>query len=141
VAAGFVDFEITWRADVFSGAPQSSSAAAFGTLGINFRARKARDSQEWEAAWAALMCEISPTASGTIASTFGANIFYDAGDKGCGAGPLNEIADLMVTLASGQTLEIRATDPSVAVDLTAWCRLTGHTLVTQEGDRYLIRHK
>jgi tRNA 2-thiouridine synthesizing protein A len=110
-------------------------------LGINFRARKARNSQEWEAAWAALMCELSLNASGIIASTFGADTFYDAGDKGCGSGLLNEIADLMVNLASGQTLEVRATDPSVAVDLTAWCRLTGHTLVTQEGDRYLIRHK
>ena len=40
-AAGFVDFEITWRADVFDGAPQESSAAAFGTVGINFRATKA----------------------------------------------------------------------------------------------------
>jgi arsenite methyltransferase len=39
--AGYVDFEITWRADVFSGAPQDSSAASFGTMGINFRARKA----------------------------------------------------------------------------------------------------
>jgi hypothetical protein len=39
VAAGFVDFEITWRADVFNGAPQESSAADFGTLGINFRGR------------------------------------------------------------------------------------------------------
>jgi arsenite methyltransferase len=38
--AGFVDFEITWRADVFGGAPQASSAAQFGTVGINFRARK-----------------------------------------------------------------------------------------------------
>ena len=37
-AAGFTDFEITWRADVFSGAPQASSAAAFNTKGINFRA-------------------------------------------------------------------------------------------------------
>ena len=43
--AGFVEFEITWRADVFSGAPQSSSAASFGTLGVNFRARKARTEQ------------------------------------------------------------------------------------------------
>jgi hypothetical protein len=40
VQAGFVGFEITWREDVFGGAAQSSSAAAFGTLGINFRARK-----------------------------------------------------------------------------------------------------
>jgi hypothetical protein len=38
--AGFQGFEIPWRADVFSGAPQHTSAAAFGTLGINFRARK-----------------------------------------------------------------------------------------------------
>jgi hypothetical protein len=39
-AAGFADFAITWRADVFAGAPQQSSAAHFGTLGINFRATK-----------------------------------------------------------------------------------------------------
>ncbi len=37
-AAGFEGFEITWRADVFGGAPQESSAAYFGTKGINFRA-------------------------------------------------------------------------------------------------------
>ena len=37
-AIGFAGFEITWRADVFSGAPQESSAADFGTKGINFRA-------------------------------------------------------------------------------------------------------
>ncbi len=37
-AAGFEGFEITWRADVFSGAPQESSAADFDTKGINFRA-------------------------------------------------------------------------------------------------------
>jgi hypothetical protein len=49
VAAGLMDFEITWRADVFSGAPQASSAADFGTLGINFRARKPQDEQEWQA--------------------------------------------------------------------------------------------
>ena len=37
---GFTDFEITWKKDVFSGAPQQSSAAQFGTVGINFRARR-----------------------------------------------------------------------------------------------------
>jgi hypothetical protein len=47
VAAGFVDFEITWRAEVFAGAPQASSAAQFGTVGINFRARKASTEAEW----------------------------------------------------------------------------------------------
>ncbi len=58
VAAGFVGFEITWRADVFDGAPQASSAASFGTLGINFRARKPVDDQERADALAALRCEI-----------------------------------------------------------------------------------
>jgi hypothetical protein len=59
VGAGFVDFEITWRADVFSDAPQSSSAASFGTLGINFRARKAASEEEWLRAMAELNCELT----------------------------------------------------------------------------------
>ena len=58
IAAGFVDFEITWRAEVYAGAPQSSSAAQFGTLGINFRARKARDEAEWGEALEKLSCQL-----------------------------------------------------------------------------------
>ena len=58
MAAGFVGFEITWRADVFDGAPQSSSAADFGTLGINFRARKVASTDEWMTALTALNCTI-----------------------------------------------------------------------------------
>ena len=41
-----MDFEITWKGDVFSGAPQASSAAAFETVGINFRARKPNKERE-----------------------------------------------------------------------------------------------
>ena len=58
IGAGFVDFEITWRADIYSDAPQASSAAEFGTQGINFRARKAANEAEWAAALEALSCEI-----------------------------------------------------------------------------------
>ena len=58
MAAGFVDFEITWRKDVFSDAPQAGSAEKFGTLGINFWARKAANEEELGAALAALSCEI-----------------------------------------------------------------------------------
>ena len=58
VMAGFVDFEITWKEDVFSGAPQESSAADFDTLGINFWARIPRDKDEWAAALIALNCEV-----------------------------------------------------------------------------------
>jgi hypothetical protein len=40
--AGFEEFAITWRKRVFEGAPQSSRAAEFGTVGINYRARRPR---------------------------------------------------------------------------------------------------
>jgi hypothetical protein len=74
VAAGFVDFEITWQADVFSGAPQASSAAEFGTVGINFHARKAADEREWQATMASLSCEVPAPLKDPVSS--------DAGDTG-----------------------------------------------------------
>jgi len=40
VTAGFKNFAITWRAKVFAGAPQASSADKVGTVGINVRAWK-----------------------------------------------------------------------------------------------------
>ncbi len=78
MAAGFVDFEITWQADVFSGAPQASSAAEFGTQGVNFRARKAADEEEWNAALAALACEVPIKSTAEL----DADAFSEAGDKG-----------------------------------------------------------
>jgi hypothetical protein len=42
---------------VFAGAPQSSSAAKFGTKGINFRARKPTSVAELDAALADLRCD------------------------------------------------------------------------------------
>jgi len=78
VAAGFVDFEITSQADVFSGAPQASSAAEFGTQGINFRARKAANEQEWHAALASLACAVPSK----LTALLGADVSSDAGDKG-----------------------------------------------------------
>jgi len=57
VGAGFVDFEIVRRVAVFDGAPQASSAAAFGTVGISFRARKPVSEEEWNQELAALACQ------------------------------------------------------------------------------------
>lgn len=135
--AGFVDFEITWRKDVFGGAPQESSAASFGTKGINFKARKAVDEAEWHAALADLTCEIPQV--DVVTPLLSADAFYDAGDKGCGYGPITEISTMMQQLSTGQTMEIRATDATVAVDLPAWCRLADHEFVKQVDDRFLIR--
>ncbi len=61
MAAGFVGFAITWKKDVFDGAPQASSAAEFGTVGITFRARKAASEEEWREAIANLACARPPT--------------------------------------------------------------------------------
>jgi hypothetical protein len=58
VTAGFAGFEITWRKDVFSDAPQAGSAEKFGTLGINLRAHKAANEEELMSALGALSCEI-----------------------------------------------------------------------------------
>jgi hypothetical protein len=76
-----------------------------------------------------------------IVSVWQADAFYDADDRGGASGVLDTIAGCMLRLAPNQTLEIRAIDPSVTADLSAWCRLTGHALVMHAGDRYLIRHK
>ena len=69
---------------------------------------------------------------------FDVNLFYDAGDQGCTDGPLEQVAQLASRLSGGQTLEVRATNPSVAHDLPAWCRLAGYALLQQDGDRYVI---
>lgn len=63
IAAGFVDVEILTRIEVYANAPQSSSAAKFGTLGITFRARKPRDDAEWMNALDALRCDLHPGAA------------------------------------------------------------------------------
>ncbi len=72
---------------------------------------------------------------------FTADQFYDAGDKGCGDGPLETIAGIVRKMPRGQTLAIHATDPSVAVDLAAWARMSGNELMDQQGPYYLLRRK
>jgi tRNA 2-thiouridine synthesizing protein A len=85
--------------------------------------------------------EPQPVASQPLTSVFGADALYDAGNRGCGEDPLDKIAALLRKLDPGQTLEVCATGPSAPADLAAWCRMTGHTLVEQHEDRYLIRRK
>ncbi len=70
---------------------------------------------------------------------FNADAFCDAGNRGCAEGPIEEIAMHMRRLEPGQTLELRATHASVLADLGPWTRMTGHEIVKQEGDHYLLR--
>lgn len=70
---------------------------------------------------------------------------FDAGSLGCGDGPLPVIAARLKALSPEAVLEIRSSDPGVAADLPAWCRMTGHTFLgggdnDYEG-RYFVRRR
>lgn len=62
-------------------------------------------------------------------------VWLDSGDLDCGSGLLLQIRRRIDPLAVGQLLEIRSTEPSVAEDLPAWCRMTGNELVSTWHDR------
>jgi len=68
---------------------------------------------------------------------FDAAVRFDGGDLDCGSGLLLHIRRRIDPLDSGQLLEICSTEPSVAEDLPAWCRLTGNELVSTWHDREL----
>ncbi len=67
---------------------------------------------------------------------------FDGGDLDCGGGLLLLIRRHIDPLDPGALLEIRSTEPTVEVELPAWCRLTGNELVswTKHGDQrsYLV---
>jgi tRNA 2-thiouridine synthesizing protein A len=65
---------------------------------------------------------------------------WDAGDLGCGELVL-ELRMRLHTMRPGQLLRLTARDSGAVEDLPAWCRMTGHTLVSQESPVYLIRRK
>lgn len=68
----------------------------------------------------------------------------DAGEAGCGELTML-IARAVRSLAPGQTVEVAAYDLAAAVDIPAWCRSTGHTLVGATLDthpqRFVIRKR
>ncbi len=65
---------------------------------------------------------------------------WDAGDMGCGELVL-ELRSRVGRLRPGQVLKLVALDPGAPADLPAWCRMTGHTLLSQVPPVYLIRRK
>ena len=69
-----------------------------------------------------------------------AEAVWDAGDTGCGE-LLLELRARVAGLRPGQVFELIAHDLGAPADIPAWCRLTGHTLVSQEHPVYRIRRK
>ena len=52
-----------------------------------------------------------------------------AGAENCGR-LIALVVDALAHLVPGQTLAVMAYDPSSQVDLAAWCRMTGHRLLS-----------
>ena len=65
---------------------------------------------------------------------------WDAGDMGCGDLVL-ELRARMEPLAPGRVLKLTARDPGAPADIPAWCRMTGHALLSEQHPIYLIRRK
>ena len=59
--------------------------------------------------------------------------------------PIVKTAQAVKALASGQTLEVLATDPGSVKDFAAWSKTTGNEIVEQTADggvyRFVIRKK
>ena len=57
--------------------------------------------------------------------------------------PIIKVARTIREIKVGETLEAIATDPGVMADFPAWCRSTGHELVTLEKQdkqfRFVVR--
>ncbi|HMH50967.1 MAG TPA: sulfurtransferase TusA family protein [Candidatus Acidoferrum sp.] len=67
-----------------------------------------------------------------------ADVEWDAGDLGCGELVL-ELRLRLSAMRPGQVLRLTSRDLGAPEDLPAWCRMTGHTLVSQQHPVYLIR--
>jgi len=57
----------------------------------------------------------------------------DAGEASC-TDLVMLIAKQIKTMKAGQTLEVFSTDLAAHVDIPAWCRMTGHPLITMEAE-------
>jgi tRNA 2-thiouridine synthesizing protein A len=68
------------------------------------------------------------------------DVTWDAGNMGCGDLVL-ELRNRISILKPGQLFKLIATDSGAPEDLPAWCRMTGHTLVSLHHPIYLIRRK
>ena len=65
---------------------------------------------------------------------------WDAGDMGCGELVL-ELRARLDGLPPGQVITLTARDPGAPIDIPAWCRMTGHTLLSQAHPVYRIQRK
>lgn len=78
--------------------------------------------------------------SSSTSTSSPADVVIDMGDTGCDR-LLAEVKNIMKTMADGQTILITAYDPAAPLDIKAWCKRTGNTLVSMSlaDNQYLLR--
>ena len=69
-----------------------------------------------------------------------ANEFYDAGSTGCGE-LVMYLRVRMLELPALGVLHLVAEDAGAPEDIPAWCRLTGHELISADHPEYWIRRR
>ncbi|MEX1309040.1 MAG: sulfurtransferase TusA family protein [Candidatus Sulfomarinibacteraceae bacterium] len=63
---------------------------------------------------------------------------WEAGELGCGQ-LVFELKRRIKEIDPDHALEVVTHEPGAPVDLPAWCRMTGHTLVSADHPVYVIR--
>lgn len=53
--------------------------------------------------------------------------------------PIIDLAKAIPSVAIGEEILLLSDDPASTPDVQAWCRMTGHTLIEQDGERHLVR--
>jgi len=62
---------------------------------------------------------------------------WDAGEMGCGQ-LVFELQRRLKAMVAGGRIEVVASSPGAPVDLPAWCRMTGHSVVFADPPVYVI---
>ena len=65
---------------------------------------------------------------------------WEAADAGCGRLAVG-LKRQVEKMRSGELLHVTARDAGAPVDLPAWCRITGHTLILADHPDYVLRKK
>lgn len=65
---------------------------------------------------------------------------WDAGETGCGQ-LIVGLKRQLEQVPAGGLLRVTALDAGASADLPAWCRMTGHALVSADHPVYVLRRK
>ena len=63
---------------------------------------------------------------------------WDAGETGC-SGLIVGVRRRIEQLVPGETLEVITRNAGASVDLWAWCRMTGHRLVSEKATSFILQ--